>query len=76
MQSEIRPASARGRMAHKKALDENRTCIECHFNMAHRQVELRIGSFARPGSIAPEDELVPAAMVIDIPGVPDSGQRK
>ncbi len=45
IEAEIRPQSRRGQLAHDKALRLSQTCIECHYNMAHRQVELRDGTF-------------------------------
>lgn len=45
IEAEIRPKSSRGQLAHDKALRLHQTCIECHYNMAHRQVELREGTF-------------------------------
>jgi len=42
---EIKPRSARGRNAHRQAKTRRRTCIECHFNLAHHQVALRHEAF-------------------------------
>jgi len=44
----IKPRSARGRNAHRRALAEHRTCIECHFNLAHHQIALRPDAFGGP----------------------------
>lgn len=57
----IKPHSVRGQLAHRQAGERGQTCIECHFNMAHRQVELRIGTFkqAQPGE--PADDFAAAA---------------
>jgi nitrate/TMAO reductase-like tetraheme cytochrome c subunit len=46
IESEIKPKRERGVNAHKKALDEKRTCIECHYNEKHRSVDLRDGAFS------------------------------
>ncbi len=46
---EIEPKRERGKNAHKQAVDENKTCIECHYNEKHRRVELREDEFERPG---------------------------
>jgi len=48
IESAIRPESIRGRLAHRQAWERNQTCIECHYNMAHRQVDLRVGTFDSP----------------------------
>lgn len=45
VEAEIQPKSSRGQLAHDKALRLHQTCIECHYNMAHRLVELRDGTF-------------------------------
>ncbi len=50
----IRPASSRGKMAHRQARWQRRTCIECHYNMAHRQVELQAGAFSGPRPELPD----------------------
>lgn len=41
IESEIKPERARGVNAHKLALEENKTCIACHYNLVHRSVDLR-----------------------------------
>jgi nitrate/TMAO reductase-like tetraheme cytochrome c subunit len=41
IESEIKPKRERGVNAHKLALDEKKTCIECHYNLVHRSVDLR-----------------------------------
>lgn len=73
-QSEIKPHSVRGQLAHRQAGERGQTCIECHFNMAHRQVELRIGTFkqSQPGepvddfeTVAPDFGITPVS--IDYP---------
>lgn len=46
--SKIKPRSARGRTAHRRAEVQHRTCIECHFNLAHHQVALRPDAFGGP----------------------------
>ncbi len=50
VEAEIKPARERGVNAHKKALEEKLTCIECHTNETHRMVELREAAFKRPES--------------------------
>ena len=45
VEGEIELNSKRGVNAHKLALDENTTCIECHNNLVHREVGLRKGAF-------------------------------
>lgn len=47
IESEIKPKRARGINAHKLALKEENTCIECHNNLVHRQVEVRKGAFKK-----------------------------
>jgi len=39
--SEIKPKQARGRKAHADAVKNGDTCIECHSNLVHRDVEVR-----------------------------------
>ena len=41
IEAEIKPKRKRGRRAHKNALKNRETCIECHYNVAHREVEAR-----------------------------------
>jgi len=41
IESEIKPKRPRGRNAHAQALRNKQTCIECHFNLVHTEVELR-----------------------------------
>ena len=53
VESEIKPQRARGVNAHKLALDEGKTCIECHNNLVHRQVGLRKDAFKKDASSAP-----------------------
>ena len=53
IEEEIEPVRARGVNAHKLALDENKTCIECHTNLVHRRVDLRETAFQKP---PPDDE--------------------
>ena len=50
VEEEIEPKRERGKNAHKKALDENMTCIECHYNEKHQKVDLRENAFAQAGS--------------------------
>lgn len=46
---QIEPKRERGKNAHQQAVDEGKTCIECHYNEKHRRVELRADEFERPG---------------------------
>lgn len=66
VESEITPKSSRGQLAHRQALNRRQTCIECHYNMAHRQVELRAGAFPRPGPESPGKELIVPASGFDV----------
>jgi nitrate/TMAO reductase-like tetraheme cytochrome c subunit len=50
IESEIKPERKRGINAHNLALEENKTCIECHYNLVHRQVDLRKDAFKNPVS--------------------------
>jgi len=50
IEEEIEPKRERGKNAHKKALDEQMTCIECHYNEKHQSVDLRQNAFARAES--------------------------
>ena len=50
IEEEIEPKRDRGKNAHKKALDEQMTCIECHYNEKHQSVDLRKNAFARAES--------------------------
>ncbi len=47
VEAEIEPKRERGINAHNKALDEQMTCIECHYNEKHRSVDLRQNAFAQ-----------------------------
>lgn len=40
VEAEIEPESVRGQNAHKDALENHETCIECHSNLVHRFVEV------------------------------------
>jgi nitrate/TMAO reductase-like tetraheme cytochrome c subunit len=44
IESEIKPKRVRGVNAHKLALDDKKTCVECHYNLVHRSVDLKQGS--------------------------------
>lgn len=48
IEEEIKPKRKRGQRAHKKALENHETCIECHDNLVHRYIELRDDAFERP----------------------------
>jgi len=41
VEAEIKPKRKRGQRAHKNALKNKETCIECHYNVAHREVPAR-----------------------------------
>lgn len=41
IESEIKPKRKRGQKAHKNALENKETCIECHDNLVHRHVALQ-----------------------------------
>ena len=47
IEEEIEPKRERGINAHKKALDEQMTCVECHYNEKHQSVDLRENAFVR-----------------------------
>ena len=47
VEKDIVPKRERGKNAHQKALDEQKTCIECHFNEKHRSVDVRENAFAQ-----------------------------
>ena len=50
IEEEIEPKRERGVNAHKKALDEQMTCVECHYNEKHQSVDLRENAFVRAES--------------------------
>ena len=50
IEQEIVPKRDRGKNAHQKALDEQMTCIECHYNEKHQSVDLRENAFVRAES--------------------------
>ncbi|MBC8337463.1 MAG: NapC/NirT family cytochrome c [Alphaproteobacteria bacterium] len=41
IEAEIKPKRKRGQKAHKNALKNKETCIECHDNLVHREVPAR-----------------------------------
>jgi len=55
---EIVPESNRGKTAHKDAMANDETCIDCHTNLVHRYVEVRVAETPESGSEAeqPVDE--------------------
>ena len=55
---EIVPKSNRGKTAHKDAVTNGETCIECHTNLVHRYVEVRVAEAKESGGeeAAPADE--------------------
>jgi cytochrome c-type protein NapC len=50
IESEIEPKRDRGKNAHKNALVNKETCIECHNNLVHRFVEVRRDAFKKPAA--------------------------
>ena len=48
IEAEIKFKRERGVNAHKLALKEQKTCIECHNNLVHRQVDVRKNAFKKP----------------------------
>lgn len=42
IEAEIKPKKKRGQKAHKNALKNKETCIECHDNLVHRPIPLRV----------------------------------
>lgn len=42
IEEEIKPKRKRGQKAHAKALEDKTTCIECHYNLVHREVDPRL----------------------------------
>nr|WP_248280430.1 NapC/NirT family cytochrome c [Aromatoleum aromaticum] len=54
VESEIKPKRERGINAHQLALDEKKTCIECHYNLVHRSVDLKKSAAAGGEADAPE----------------------
>ncbi len=54
IESEIKPKRKRGQRAHKSALENKETCIECHDNLVHRYVEVRETAFEKPESSGKE----------------------
>jgi nitrate/TMAO reductase-like tetraheme cytochrome c subunit len=47
IEAEIKPKRKRGQNAHRNALENKETCIECHDNLVHRQVDLRETAFGK-----------------------------
>lgn len=52
VESEIKPKRKRGQRAHARALKNRETCIECHDNMVHRFIEVRMEAFQKPDTNA------------------------
>lgn len=52
--SKFEPKSEAGQMAHESASVEGTTCIECHYNLVHRAVDLRETGFGtrKPNQVA------------------------
>ncbi len=42
IEEEIKPKRKRGQKAHARALEEHETCIACHYNLVHREVDPRL----------------------------------
>jgi nitrate/TMAO reductase-like tetraheme cytochrome c subunit len=38
-EASIKPARQRGQQQHKEALDSGMTCIDCHYNLVHEEIE-------------------------------------
>lgn len=53
IEEEIEPKRERGKNAHKKALEDKQTCIECHYNEKHRAVDVRKDIFKQQEAAAP-----------------------
>ncbi|MHA1545329.1 MAG: NapC/NirT family cytochrome c [Alphaproteobacteria bacterium] len=41
VEKDIKPKRKRGQNAHKNALKKKQTCSECHYNLVHREVDIR-----------------------------------
>lgn len=41
IETEIKPKRKRGQKAHQRALEEKQACSECHYNLVHREVDIR-----------------------------------
>jgi len=52
IEDQIKFTRDRGVNAHKLALKEQKTCIECHNNLVHRQIDVRKTAFQKPGEVA------------------------
>jgi len=52
IESEIKFTRERGVNAHKLAIKEQKTCIECHNNLVHRPVDVRKNAFEKAASAA------------------------
>jgi nitrate/TMAO reductase-like tetraheme cytochrome c subunit len=72
IESEIKPKRKRGQKAHKNALENKETCIECHDNLVHRQVDVRLDAFQKPEPAAMSAPMPPndskGVAVADLPG--------
>jgi nitrate/TMAO reductase-like tetraheme cytochrome c subunit len=53
---EIKPESVRGQTAHKDALSSGESCIDCHANLVHRFVEVRVAETEGVEEEGPMDE--------------------
>ena len=52
----IKPTRKRGERAHKSAMEDGNTCIECHNNLVHRYIELREDAFLEPEEAAEAED--------------------
>ena len=41
IEAEMKPKKKRGQNARKKALKKKQTCMDCHYDLVHREVPLR-----------------------------------
>jgi cytochrome c-type protein NapC len=70
-ESEIKPKSSRGQMAHRQAQRQGQTCIQCHYNMAHRQVELSADAFQGQRLGVPDPAAFATELGFDVTIFPD-----
>ncbi|MBI4185126.1 MAG: NapC/NirT family cytochrome c [Proteobacteria bacterium] len=48
IESELKPKRRRGQLAHERAREKKETCIECHYSLVHRTLEVRETEFRKP----------------------------
>lgn len=41
IEADIKPKRKRGQKAHQRALEKKQTCSDCHYNLVHREVDIR-----------------------------------